>query len=81
GLYNFPVYFTEKAQNLVIDFGKNRDGFVLMKFGDKDRSVLDFMANIIEPPPVDRPPQDALLKLVRREYPGFLAKDKNNKGK
>lgn len=80
GLYYYPVYLTERAQKLVMDFGSNRDGFVLGKFGEADKSVLSFLGSDISQPKVSQPPEKGLIKLISREYPGFLAKN-NNEGK
>ena len=71
GLYLFPVYLRLQGQALMMDFAKNRSGFVLGKF---DVPTPEFMARLpVAPPLSDMPPEAALIALVVREYPGFLA--------
>jgi hypothetical protein len=72
GLYYYPVYLTLKAEELVMDFAKNRADFVMVRFSDQDRKVLDLLKIPIPPPKGNKPPKEALIKLVAREYPGFV---------
>jgi hypothetical protein len=76
GLYYYPVYLTLEAEELVMDFAKNRTGFVMAQFSDEDRKVLDLLKIPIPPPKGNKPPKEALIKLVAREYPGFIATEK-----
>jgi hypothetical protein len=76
GLYYYPVYLTLQAKELVLDFAKTRTGFVMVQFSDQDRKALDSLKIPIPPPKGDKPPKEALLKLVAREYPGFVIKEK-----
>jgi len=76
GLYYYPVYLTLQAKELVMDFAKNRTGFVMAQLADKDRAALDFLKTPILPPKGDKPPKEAITKLVAREYPGFVIKEK-----
>jgi hypothetical protein len=71
GLYLFPVYLRLQGQALMIDFAKNRSGFVL---GNFDVPAPASLARLpVAPPLSDMPPDTALMTLVVREYPGFLA--------
>jgi len=74
GLYYYPVYLTLQAQEIVLDFAKNRTGFVMVRFSDQDRKALDSLKIPIPPPKGDKPPTEALIKLVVRAYPGFVIK-------
>jgi hypothetical protein len=76
GLYYYPVYLTLQAQGIVLDFAKNRTGFVMARFADEDRAALDYLKTPIRRPKRDKPPVEALTKLVAREYPGFLTTEK-----
>ena len=76
GLYYYPVYLTLQAQELVIDFAKNRTGFVMARFADSHRAALAYLKTPIQRPKEDKPPVEALSKLVAREYPGFIATEK-----
>jgi hypothetical protein len=76
GLYYYPVYLTLQAEELVMDFAKTRTGFVMARFSDQDRKVLDLLKIPIPPPKGNKPPKEALIKLVAREYPGFILTEK-----
>jgi hypothetical protein len=76
GLYYYPAYLTLQAKELVIDFAKTRTGFVMARFSDKDRKALDSLKIPIPPPKGDKPSKEAMIKLVAREYPGFVIKEK-----
>jgi hypothetical protein len=76
GLYYYPVYLTLQATELVMDFAKTRTGFVIARFSDQDRKVLDSLNIPIPPPKKNKPPKAALIKLVAREYPGFVINEK-----
>lgn len=76
GLYYYPVYLTRQAEEIVLDFAKNRTGFVMAQFADADRAALDHLKTPIQRPKRDQPPIEALTKLVAREYPGFIATEK-----
>jgi hypothetical protein len=70
GLYLFPVYLRVQGQTLVMDFAKNRNGFVLGNFNVPATEVLAGLP--VAPPISDGPPEAALMDFVVREYPGFL---------
>jgi len=72
GLYYYPVYFSAKAQEIVIDYAKNRAGFVIQKFDEGAAMLPAFLDPIAKPPHSDKPPMAAFMKLVSREYPGFF---------
>jgi hypothetical protein len=76
GLYYYPVYLTLQAQEIVLDFAKSRTGFVIARFSDQDRTVLDLLNIPIPPPKKKKPPKAALIKLVAREYLGFVIEEK-----
>ena len=75
GLYLFPVYLTQDGAVLSIDFAANRTGFVLGHFSNADQKTLNYQAFLDSAPPVDRPPSNAVVQLVAREFPGFLGRD------
>lgn len=72
GLYFFPVYFAKSAQTLVIDFAKDRDGFVLQKLGKGNIKFPDFLNSIMKAPTTSALPVKAFTKIVAREYPEFM---------
>ena len=70
GLYLFPVHLRLQGQALMMDFARNRSGFVL---GKLDSLVSDSLAMLpVAPPLSDAPSEAELMKFVTREYPGFL---------
>jgi hypothetical protein len=70
GLFLFPVYLERDAQELLIDFAKNREGFVLSKFKSQNPEALKKYYLI--KPNAGKTNSDALLKIVSREFPGFI---------
>jgi len=70
GLFLFPVYARRDGQELVMDFARNRDGFILGRFTDKDMAPLRELP--VKKPTASRPANDALMKIISREYPGFI---------
>ena len=70
GLYLFPVYLRVQGRALVMDFAKNRSGFVLGKFNMPATEALAGLP--VAPPLGDGPPKAALMGFVAREYPGFV---------
>jgi hypothetical protein len=76
GLYYYPVYLTLQAEELVMDFARNRSGLVMAQFTDANRAGLDYLKTPIQRPKEDKPSIEALTKLVAREYPGFVTNEK-----
>lgn len=72
GLYYYPIYFSAKAQETVIDYAKNRSGFVIQKIESGDQMLPDWLLPMAKPPHSAKPPMPAFMNLVAREYPGFL---------
>lgn len=72
GLYLFPVYLERDAHELLMDFAKNRDDFVLTKFSGKDLNELGNLP--IAKPTSKEPDPEALRKIIAREFPGFIEK-------
>ena len=71
GIYYYPVYLLVQAQELLLDFAKNRDGFVLTRYeGEALPEVLRAVGNT--PPHGSAPASPAFLKIVQREYPGLV---------
>lgn len=75
GLYLFPVSVTQDGAVLSIDFAANRSGFVLARFATADRLNLGYESFADGVLPVDAPPSDAIMRLVAREFPGFLGSE------
>lgn len=73
GLYLFPVHLRMQGLALMMDFAKNRSGFVLSKFDVPARESLAMLP--VAPPLSDSPSEAALMALVVREYPGFIVAD------
>jgi hypothetical protein len=71
-LYLFPVYLMQDGAALSMDFAENRDGFVLGKFSTESRDALGYDMLAGETPISDNAPSDAIMRMVAREYPGFL---------
>jgi hypothetical protein len=74
GLYLFPVYLTRDDAALSIDFAANRSGFILGNFSDADQKTLNYSAFVDSAPTVDAPSSDAVMRLVGREFPGFIGR-------
>ena len=74
GLYYYPIYFSVQAQAIVIDYAKNRSGFVIQRFDSGDQSLPDWLYPIAKAPSSPKPPAAAFTTLVAREYPGFFGK-------
>jgi len=71
-LYLFPVYLMQDGAALSLDFAENRDGFVLGRFSTANRNTLGYDMLVGEAPAGDSPPSNAIMRMVAREYPGFL---------
>lgn len=73
GVYYYPIYYIFNAQDLRVDFAKDRDGFVLTRYHAGDMNPPQGMkATQVSAPPVEQPHADAFLKIVTREYPGLI---------
>ena len=75
GLYVFPVGFARDGAVLTVDFAKNRTGFVAGEFSDSHYEVLLYRTPRPNVAPSDASPPDAVMALVAREFPGFVAGD------
>ncbi|HTU02259.1 MAG TPA: hypothetical protein VMG58_10605 [Candidatus Sulfotelmatobacter sp.] len=73
GLYLLPVYLVQAGAELLVDFPINRQGFVLSRFTERNRVAIRHLPTT--QPTAARPPAEALLHLISRAYPGFLAKE------
>lgn len=71
GLYLFPVYLKGVAQELLTDFARNREGFVLTRFREQD--LQDFPFTVTKPK-AGKPNPGALATIISREFPGFIVK-------
>ena len=67
-LYLFPMHLRHTSAQLLVDFAKNRSGFVLGEFPLEP--VDDGLPT--DPPSGPRPPPDAFGRLVERELPAFV---------
>ncbi len=67
-LYLFPMHLRHASAQLLVDFARNRSGFVLGKFPLEPRD--DGLPT--DPPSGPRPPPDAFGRLVKRELPAFV---------
>jgi len=67
-LYLFPMHLRHREAQLVLDFRRNREGFVVGKFPLAPVPVEFPQAA----PSADEPPAAALTQLLRREVPLFL---------
>lgn len=69
-IYLIPVYLCLKNANLVADFAKNRTAF---KVGEFSPDVPPDVASLpIKRPGGTGPSKLALMRLLQREYPGFI---------
>jgi hypothetical protein len=68
-IYLIPVYLCLK-NDLFADFAKNRTGFKIAEFPSDVPSEVRELP--IKPPAGAGPSVQALVRLLRREYPGFL---------
>lgn len=72
GLYYYPAYLSAEAQQLVIDFAKNRSGFVMLDMQKDPQTLPDYLKAPITHPAKGKPPAGAATALVTREYPGYF---------
>lgn len=72
GLFLFPTHLERDAQELLMDFAKNREGFVLTKFKSQNLESLNKLS--LTKPSSEKPNGAALLKIISREFPGFITK-------
>jgi hypothetical protein len=70
-LYMFPVYTRLQDADLMLDFAKNRDGFVLGHFSATDAVPLTDLP--IAPKTGPMPQERDLLTFASREFPGFIS--------
>jgi len=73
GLYLFPIYLLHDGNDLAIDFAAHRKGFVLGRFSNADMAELHYGHPAVDPP-VDVPDHNVVMKLIAREFPGFLSR-------
>lgn len=73
GLYELPVQLLRQHAELHIDFAKNRDGFVLGRFSETDDALLDTTGLKVSAPLRSAAPEEARMRMIEREYPGFLS--------
>jgi hypothetical protein len=69
GMYLLPVYLRAQPGELTADFARNRDGFVLSRFGGDEGTKLGGLP--LTPPSGQGPSADILKKFIAREFPGF----------
>ncbi|MFI4967381.1 MAG: hypothetical protein ACHQAU_01540 [Gammaproteobacteria bacterium] len=72
GLYYYPAYLSAEAQQLVIDFAKDRSGFVMLDMQKDPEQLPDYLKAPITHPKGSKPPAGAAFTLVTREYPGYF---------
>jgi hypothetical protein len=72
GLYYLPVYLAAHAQKVIIDFAKNRSGFVMLDMEQDPQALPDYLSGPIAKPKAARPPAGAAFTLITREYPGYF---------
>jgi hypothetical protein len=70
GLYLFPVNARRHGVELVMDFARNRDGFVMQRFGPAGLEALVKLPDA-DPSKVF-PPEAPLRELITREFPGVF---------
>jgi len=75
GIYEIPVQLFQRHAEIHIDFAKNREGFVLDRFSDSEESLLKNTGLRVSAPSRSSAPVEARMKLIEREYPGFLSSD------
>lgn len=73
GLYLLPTHLIVDSKELLIDFAAHRKDFVFAPFSEDGPPRLDYLS-IIRKPMKDNPPSNALIKLIEREFPGFIQK-------
>ncbi len=73
GLYLFPAYLRRDGQEMLIDYAKNREGFVLTKMPGlpMPEYLRDFP---ITAPASSEPDASALRRFVAREFPALAEK-------
>ncbi len=70
-LYLLPIALYAQPGALLLDFGANRSGFLVLRF----EGLPDDVAWLpTAAPTAERPAEAALLTLVAREYPGFVTR-------
>ncbi len=70
-LYLLPIATRADTGDLMVDFAATRRGFVVQQFAGLPGEVAWLPT---APPTAPRPSEGALLGMVAREYPGFLAR-------
>lgn len=75
GIYCYPVYLSQQAQELRLDFAKNRDGFVLARYDHDAEALPETLRSVnVVPPHGETPDAAAFMRIVQREYPGLIEK-------
>lgn len=72
GLFLFPVAALQDSARLKIDFAANRSGFSLGSFSADQQDELAYGGRLTTWPRERVPPQEALTRLIEREFPGAL---------
>lgn len=75
-LYLFPVYALHDGNYAAVDFAANRTGFVFARFDSTTLHDLGYAKRLTRAPRVKSPPEAAVRKLVKREFPGFMQASK-----
>jgi len=70
-LYLIPLHADALGADLLVDFAKNRQGFKLGSIAESLPALLQPAAAVATTRA--QPAQDAMLNMIRREYPGFVA--------
>lgn len=68
-----PVVPLHDGNYLAVDFAAHRTGFVLNRFSDTDMAELHYRHPVVEPP-TGMPDHNVVMKLIAREFPGFLGR-------
>jgi len=71
GLYLLPIALHAQPGALLLDFATSRSGFVVTRFEGLPDDVTWLPTAA---PTAERPGEAALLALIAREYPGFVAR-------
>jgi hypothetical protein len=70
-LYLFPVVHIASTSSLLADFAKNREGFKLDNFTGE---VPEMISHLPIGTATTEPSEERLLRMVEREFPGFLVR-------
>lgn len=73
GLYVFPVLLAREGSVITLDFATNRDGFVFGKLRDLGATDLGYDPRQGGVKTSSDIPMSAIMKIVGREFPGFLS--------